>query len=393
MVCPADPLEMKVHQRIDQVPLSAWNAVRDRDNLLADPSFLKAIEEARVVECDYRYFEFREADRLVCTMSGGIIDNDLLMFSNPTLKKLASVIRESVPSFLKRRTLEIGSPLGFGTTLSHAGGITPGQWGDIIRKIQAYARRRRIQLVVVRDFSGPRHEVEDALLESGFRALFNLPLARMHIVWDSFDDYLMAMRKPMRQNIRRKIRKKQAYGIRTVLTSDGLKHLDRCLELFENVRSRSSRFNRDTIGEDYFRAMSRNLREHSHWGYYFHGDRLVTFTHFVSYRKQLVAQIVGMDYDVSTRAMLYFNSHYDLLRWAFDHGLDTYQSGITSYEPKSAAGLSVIPQVMYLWMPDTTVLDVVTFLWGRMTSYGIEGCHYAFKGRKYQYIWDGRTRP
>ena len=385
-------LQMEVHDGVDRVDAGRWNALRDADNPWTDLAFLKATEDAHVVECAPRYFEFRDDGRAICTMSGGVLVNDMVMFADNALKHLVAVVRRLFPSYLKRTMLEIGPLLGLGTSISHVSGMSPERWRDIARMITGYAREHRIDLVVLRDFSGRRHPIEDALGRSGFRAFFNLPLATMNIAWDSFDDYLMALRKPVRNNIRRKIKRKEAHGIRTVFTDDGLEHLERCLELYENVRRRSSRFNRDALSADYFRSMVAHFRRHSLLLEYFRGDTLVAFAHLVRYRKQVIAQYVGMDYDVSRRAALYFNSYYDMLRLALDEGLECVEAGITTYEPKSALGFSVIPQVMYVWMPSASLLNAATVLWHRTASYGIEKCHYAFKGRKPQELWDGRTR-
>jgi len=390
-MCASPALEMSVYGRLDQIDLATWEAIRDADNLLSDSSYLRAVEEADVSECDCRYFEFREDGRLIATMTGGIIVNDFLMFASPALENLASVVRTLIPSFLKRTTMEIGPPLGLGSSISYARDITHDQWCGIVAKIKEYARKRRIELVLFRDFTG-KHPIEDALLEAGFQRFFNLPLAIMRIAWDSFDEYLYALKRSRRNDMRRKIKAKSRHGIRTVMTNDGLDHLDCYLELYGNVCHRSKRFNRDRIGEAYHRSMFRNMRRCSYWLQYFQGDTLVSFSHVLRYGKQLTAEFIGLDYDVSSRAMLYFNTYYDLLKFAFDNSLDRFDAGITSYRPKADVGFSVVPQVMYAWMSNRTTLTIAAELWNRMTPYGIEECRPAFKDPTRQTIWDGKTR-
>ena len=387
----APRLEMTVTERLDGIDRPRWDAIRDPDNLLTDGSYLRAIEEAHVGEGASRYFEFRQDGRLVVTMTGSVLVNDLMMFTNPVLERAASVVRMLVPAFLKRTTMEIGPPLGLGTSISHIPGITRDEWTRIVAKIKEYARKRRIELILFRDFAG-RHAIEPALRQAGFVRFFNLPLATMNIPWHSFDGYLRALKRSRRSDVLVKMRKKREHGIRTVMTNDGLDFLDRYIELYGNVRRRSKRFNRDSIGAGYHRSMFRNMRRCSYWLQYFQGNTLVAFSHVLRYGKQLTAQFIGLDYDVSRRAMLYFNTYYDLLKFAFENRIDRFDAGITSYRAKSDIGFSVVPQVMYAWMSNHTALRAAAEMWNRMTSYGIDGCRLAFKDPAYQTLWNGKTR-
>jgi predicted N-acyltransferase len=384
-------LEMAVHHRLDGIDLARWDAIRDPDNLLTDGSYLRAIEEAHVGDGALRYLEFHEDGRLICTMTGSVLVNDLVMFTNPALERAASVVRVLVPSFLQRNTMEIGPMVGVGTSISHVRWVTHDQWRDVVAQIKEHARTRRVELVLFRDFAG-KHPIESALLDAGFVRFFNLPLATMKIPWDSFDGYLGALKRARRSDVLVKMRKKREHGIRTVMTNDGLGPLDRYAELYANVSRRSKRFNRDGVGENYHRSMFRNMRKCSYWLQYFQGDTLVSFSHVLRYGSQLSAQFIGLDYDVSTRARLYFNMYYDLLQFAFENGLDRFDAGITSCRAKSAIGFSVVPQVMYAWMSNGTTLRVAAEMWNRMTSYDVDGCRLAFKDPAHQALWDGKTR-
>ncbi|MFH0964830.1 MAG: GNAT family N-acetyltransferase [Planctomycetota bacterium] len=369
----------------------AWEAIRDKGNPWTDLSFLKATEEAGVVPCQHRYFEFRQDGQTVLTMSGAVLINDLVMFGGEGVKKAAGLVRKLAPSFLRPKTLEIGPLLGLGTSISQSAEATPATRLEAVKAIQGYAREQEIDLVVVRDFRGARGAMEGALEEAGFRALFNLPVAQMEIAWDTFEEYERALKHRFANNMRRNMKKKREHGIRSVVTRDGLGMLERQLRLYENVRSRSPRFSRDAIGEAHYRAMVKHFGRHCFWLQYFLGETLVAYMQFLRYGKLLVAQYVGMDYDVARRAGLYFNSYYDLVRLAIEQGLGTVDMGLTTYEAKSAAGFSVLPQVMYVWTPNRMLLTTAAVMWKRMTHYEIERCHHAFKDEKYQTIWDGRT--
>ena len=118
----------------------------------------------------------------------------------------------------------------------------------------------------------------------------------------------------------------------------------------------------------------------------------MAFAHFVRYGERIFGHFVGLDYDVSTRAALYFNTHYDLVRFAFDNDLKSVQLGITTYGPKTEMGFSVKPQVMYAWINSRMGLNIAAHLWNRANAVRPDKCHSAFKDKGYQHIWDGKTR-
>ncbi len=89
-------------------------------------------------------------------------------------------------------------------------------------------------------------------------------------------------------------------------------------------------------------------------------------------------QFVGMDYDVSRTALLYFNAYYDLIQFAIENRIQTIEAGITTYRAKSELGFSIIPQRMYIWHKSPLVRPFIPFFF-KATRYRIDACHHAFK--------------
>lgn len=260
-------IQMRVVSRMEEVNQSSWEEIRDRNNLLTDLSYLKAVEESDVNDCEYQYFEFFESGRLICSMFGYVIINDAALFSGDLIRKLIFFIRRIIPGLLKIKTLEIGSPVGLGLTISISSHVRRRHLFSISELLKKYARQNRIKVIVVRDFREEEISFESMLSRSGFKCVPNLPASVMKIPWESFEDYLHCLKLKNRQDARRKIRKKEASGIRTVFSKG-----DECItrageyeELVNNVKERAVEYARESIGEQYHVAMFNNLKGSSYW--------------------------------------------------------------------------------------------------------------------------------
>ncbi len=385
---PLERLSLEVVSTVDRVDRSRWEALRDRGVILTDPDYLKAIEEAQVLDCQYRYFTFTRGQEMVYSMAGYLLDTDIATLSTGGNSRAAQAIRKAFPRFLKIRTLEIGSPITLGLTISRKPDLTHEQLIEIIQQIKDYARRHRIDLILFRDFSDPEVPLEKALLQSEFAMIESVPSASLPLVWNTFDEYVSDLRYKYRNNLKRSLRRKEECNIQTIIANDGrvLEHIQELGRLSENVVQRSKELPRERIGPAYHQAMYDHLRDYSRWLMYFQDERLVAYIHFTVYDGALTAQYIGMDYEVSRQAQLYFNIGYDLIRYGIQHDMTMIHGGATSYAAKSAAGYSIYPQRVYMLHKNPL------FQWiARRLTIPLQdetsNCHHVFRDDRYQVIW------
>jgi len=385
---------MKVKNSIRQVDRAAWEQLRDCDNMLTDPDYMQAVEKAQIFECEHRYFEFYECEQIICSMSGVILLNDAGYLCKGISTKIISFLRRFFPKFLMIRTLEIGSPINSGMTISTRDDINAAQLSIIVDLLKKYSRDERISIIVFRDFNRDEVLIESVLQQMGLISLFNMPTGRMDIVWDSFEQYMADLKKRYRSDARRKMNNKSKHDIRTSFSNDAnaLDLTKTYTSLFENVRARSEEYQREIIGEQYHIEMYNHLKEQNCWLRYFKDDELVAFSHFIVYKGVMKGQFVGMDYETSHKAMLYFNFIYDSIRHAIENDIRTIEAGPTTYEAKSSSGFSILPQRMYIWHRIKLVRLAVPYVYSMLTDFQINRYHYAFDGNKYQYLWDGKAK-
>jgi predicted N-acyltransferase len=383
---------MRVVHQLDQTNRPAWESLRDPGNLLSDYRYLKTIEEARVIECQPCYFEFYAGSEMICFAPAYLLANDLALYAGDPVQKVLLALRRLFPGWLKVPTLEFGSPISTGQMLSISPLAGLSQLGQAAALIIAYARTHRIGLVLLRDFVGPVRPLELAFKQNGFAEMLDFPLARMSVRWDSFEAYLAEMTDHYRSPVRRKMKLKEKQAIKTVWRRDesALDYLSDYRRLFANVRERSSEYPREYIGDPYHQAMHAFMGEDSLWLQYFKDGILAAFLHLVVYQDQLLLHYIGMDYQVSHQASLYFNALYDAIKYAIEHRLHSIDAGVTTYPAKAAAGFSILPQRMYFWHRSPLIRRFAVRGFEAFTDFGLQDCHPAF--REHQEIWQGRAK-
>lgn len=390
----APPIQLKVVTRLEEINRAGWDALRDPGNMLVHPAYLKAVEEANVVPLKAQYLEFYKDDKLIGFLVAYIIDNDIALYIGKIFFRVCQTLRRVFPGFFKIKTLEIGSPINAGIPVAFSPSITCEDSEAVVEHVIAHAQKNDMRLILVRDFIGLKATLEEVLQDKGFQELINYPLAWMRVPWQSFDEYLAQMNQRHRYNVRKKLRQKENAGITTVIagSDQALFHVADYVVLCKKVAEHSKEYPRETIGEDYHQAMVRNMSGKSHWLQYFQGDKLVAFVHLLQHADTLYYQYVGLDYEVSHDAALYFNSFHDTILFAIEQGIPKIEAGVTTYRAKSAAGFSVIPQRMYLWHQSLKLSAQIARAFHKFTDYETDTLHQVFNDSKIQYLWDGKAR-
>jgi len=387
------PLQLRLYSQIDQVDVQSWEMLRQVENPLTDRDYLRAVEESKVFDFQPQYFQFFREESAIAAVAGYVLYNDIALYSGIGFQNQFQKIRNRNPNFLKIKTLEIGTPIGLGFPFSISPSATLPDLESIISQLIRFAQVEKISLILIRDFQGENNLLEEALLKKNLIQLKNFPIACMPIRWKTFDEYLSQLKIGHRKQIRRKIRQKEKLGIQTVITNDSsaLQWTKEYVALFDNVYQQAKEYAREFMGEDYHVAMQRNLGDKSYWIHYFYEDRLVAFSQILIYGNRLLCQVIGMDYQVSLEAALYFNAYYDVIRFAIDHSLGFIDAGVSTYGPKSAIGFSVYPQRMYLWHSNPIARKIMGWGFKNIGDYDLKEIQYAFVGDQFQYLWDGQS--
>jgi predicted N-acyltransferase len=374
-------LRMQVVSSVSQIDQEAWESLQAPDNLFTTLDYLKAVEESHALECEFQYFQFYKDGEMICGLAGYQLQLDLSAYAGRLLANMLSPIQRIFTRFLSISTLIIGTPVSAGLTAVFRSGINSEQLSNVVEHLMHYVRQQKIRVVLVRDFKQKRSLLEQVLEMAGFQQVENFPLAYMPIPWNNFEDYLAAMKSRYRYDARRRIKHKSAQDIETRFCNNSkvMQYTQQYVMLYQNVLAQSNEFPHEIIGADYHQSMRRNLGKHSYWLQHFQGDQLVAFLHFILYRKRIIAQYIGLDYQVSEAGQLYFNAFYDLIRFAIQQGATQIEAGISSYPAKSSMGFSVLPMRMYIWHRSKLVRLLIAKVFSALSHSDLDKCHIIFK--------------
>ncbi len=171
--------------------------------------------------------------------------------------------------------------------------------------------------------------------------------------WNTFQDYLMAMKSKYRVRVRR-ARKKASSLERRVLTLEEIGLLREDFHrLYLNVVNQAD-FNLFILPVDYFYSLKKNMRDSMNVFGYFDGGRLVGFCTLITNGNELDAHFLGYDPKCNAECQLYLNMLYDMVDAAIQKKAEKLVMSRTAMEIKSSVGAKSYD--MHLYLKATNVL-------------------------------------
>jgi len=271
---------------------------------------------------------------------------DMFLSQDSILSLVVGKVRKVLPGFLKFAVLEVGPSMLSGKFMLLVGKRMKVDHDqvveDTIQESLKLLKKSRSELLVFRDFN-EKSEVFD---KAGFRKIPLLDEAILNIKWDTFDQYLGAMKSHYRSMIKKDMAKLK--DIKIVHVSSFKKHVVEMFSLWEQTRQRADEYRRDeNIDHDYFRRLS-DLSQSSA-NLFFKGNKLVGFNVLVGGKDSLYPLWLGADYEIRDRHALIFNIYYETIRLAISQGKKIVYFGDTTYDLKMRIGCELRPQFAYLY--------------------------------------------
>ena len=335
----------ELHTCLKKIDRAEWDAIVPNQRLFQSYAFHQALHEATINDCEYRYFVVRGAAgemRAHASFYSISTPLDLFLPGQSGLARLLGGLRSVHSSFLDFRLVECGSPTALGYPVAFRPDIQSSErttiFAALTEQMEAFAREKRADLLVIRDFRDGELEDVGGLVEAGFRAVPNLEDSRLDLRWKSFDAYLASLKSHYRRQVRLNLAKAQRAGLRAERVFDFSPHAEEFARLWKLTHQRSKEYQRERLGADYFRAIARNLGEKAFATLFWLGNTLVGFTLYLANDDVLVPSYIGIDYERNARAAVVFNAYYDWIRTGIELDFASVELGITSYEPKRRLG-------------------------------------------------------
>ena len=343
---PHGPVHIANRLQVESVP--AWaNAL---SHTRKDHRYYAIVEDTILQGFEYLYFVIENTAGEVQGIQPFFIHaQDLLAGAEGFGPRFVAGVRKAIPRFLTMRTLMIGCAAGEG----HLDQRDDEQGGRIIAALQAalniYAKRRRVSLIVFKEFMWDYRKPMEALRSSGYTRVPSLPSTRLSIDYKDFEDFMTrALSKSARRNLRRKFAKAEEFeplemSVVTDLTPYMLEAYPLYLQVFEK-----STLQFEKLTPEYFTRIGAEMPDKARFFLWRQKGKLVAFSYCLVSGDELWDEYLGLDYSVALDQHLYFTTLRDAMQWAMQNGFKWYCSGGQGFEPKLHLRCTLLPVDLYV---------------------------------------------
>jgi hypothetical protein len=242
------------------------------------------------------------------------------------------------------RTLMVGCAAGEGH-LADLSSVY--QLVDALPKI---SKEFRAPLIVMKEFPSRYRAALEPLRSNGFTRVPSMPMTRLNIMYDNFDDFVARkLSKATRKSLRRKLRAADGATPRIELqvVSDISPFVDEVYPLYLAVYERSP-LHFEKLTKEFLRELGARMPDRVRFFIWRQAGRAIAFSLCMLNDDSIYDEYLGLDYSVAFDLHLYFYTLRDIINWAIEHGLKWYVSSALNYEPKLHLRCELVPLDLYV---------------------------------------------
>ncbi len=344
---PEGPWRTLILTSIKDIDAARWDAIVGPAAVTRSHAYLLAIEAADAGDCRFFYpVVFNARNEIVAHACVYLIRTDFAQLLPAIMAPVVRLIRRLWPEFLTARVTECASPLVAGASLSVAPGAPRMELAERVADATLdIAWAERSSLVLVRDFEADEANALSSLLTRGFNRVSNMPLARLELPWESHAQYLAALKPRYRRDVLRRLRRGAAAGIVVSARAGFGLDAERWAAQVAEVQARSSRFVRERITPDYYRALEAGLGAASQLFVAEREGVAVAHGMVVTDKENTIATFFGRE--PGEPAQEWFLLMDAVIQHAIARGSRRLHLGLGAYEAKALVGASLVPLTIF----------------------------------------------
>ena len=208
---------------------------------------------------------------------------------------------------------------------------------------------KEYDVVIFRDFLLESADFYSCLPEYGYQKFYVDPVMVLTIDsnWNSFEDYLGAMKTKFRTKAKSALKRSQNLVIKNFSSQDIEKNLDTLNRLYQNVEEKAE-FNLGVLNLMTYADLKQNFEEQFILLSYFLNEKMVGFMAAFVNEDVMDAHFVGLDYDYNRDFGVYQRVLCDYVDLAIKNKVKKLNFGRTSGEIKSTFG--ALPEQLVCFM-------------------------------------------
>lgn len=342
-------MSIKLFNRITGIDREDWDALVLPNRLICRHEFLQAVEESHINDCRFFYPVIYDSGRMVASTCLYFISTELDTLATGPLKLAIHGVRKFSERFLMLRSVECGTPVALGNTISLCDErLRPAVLGMIARTAEDLARRLKAGIVLLRDFEDNDTATRDSLTTLGYKSVPNLPEARLDLHWTSFDRYLDSMRSQYRCKLLAQRRKFKEAGGTLEIVDHFADYSIELAAMWRNAYDHAREYRREILLPAFFENIDRYLDNRSLVILAKLGNRPIGFLLVLLDEDVLTALFSGLDYSCHRNTGAYFNLFQKAIDMAILKNMKAVHFGITTLAPKLDLGAKAVPLRMYM---------------------------------------------
>ena len=325
----------------------AWR--RALQNKSKDHRYYEIVEET--LECGFEHYYLLiedETGNVRAVQPVFFVRQNLVEGVPGKIRSVVDFFRKIFPRFLTMRVLMVGCGAGTGDL----GACGDNDESSVANALQAtlrtFAKQNRASLIVFKDFPENYRSALDTLRSNGYARIPSMPMTRLPLHYENWDEYFATLSKATRKDLRRKFRKaERAPKIELEVVNDITPFVDEIHPLYLAVHERSP-LKFETLTKDYFRAIAQRMPERARFFIWRQNDKIVAFSFCLVCGDAIYDECIGLDYSVALDLHLYFYTLRDIISWALQQRLKYYYSNPLNYEPKLHLDCELVPLDLYV---------------------------------------------
>ncbi len=325
-----------------------WDALVPAGSGALSHGYLRAWEQSELAglrSCPVLAYG-RGSSRPVAACPGYFYKLDLIGVRLPAAAGLMGRLRRIWPGLLSPLTYELGSPAPLTNPFFTADpSLRPQAVKELITAALEEGDRSGAQFLLVQNFTSLSGPAADELRQLGFAGVPILATAVVELCFDSFEEYLSAMRAQYRRRARQAMKRSQDLHVEQVYDFADL--ADELARLWRSIFDRATEVKREILTPAHFRALSQ-LDGASVLLARRKDDSIVGFALLLADRPWLSFLQCGFGRGTAESEGVYFRLLYEIVRVGIEGGFRQVDLGITTLEPKLDVG--GVPVPLFAWV-------------------------------------------
>jgi predicted N-acyltransferase len=325
----------------------AWSrAFQDK---CKDHRYYELIEQTLANDFEHRYLLLEDRSGKIRAVQPIFFVRQNLVEGVPgKIRAVVDFVRKKFLRFLTMRVLMVGCAAGEG----HLGACEPEdeRWvaDGLAATLQKYARQNKASLVVLKDFPSKYRAALAGFVVNNYTRVPSMPMTRLALDYQSFDDYLSHIGYITRKSLRRKFRKiERAPRIDLEVVTDITPYVDEIYSLYLQVHERSP-LKFEHLSREFFCRIGQIMPERARFFIWRQLGKIIAFSLCLVCDDTIYDECLGLDYSVALDLHLYFYTLRDVIGWAIAHGVRYYCSGPLNYDPKLHLRHELAPLDLYV---------------------------------------------